>query len=151
YRPVPTKESMEKEIAEMDKALNPSQAEMDLVGMPVEYIEEMEKTHLDGMTKKEGEIRGKTGVIPAPRPLEDSTVVNIMNRHPSWKEMMVVTDVTGSMSPYLIQLVLWHNLNRNAHKVKRYVFFNDGDQLPDRKKKVGMTGGIYIHDNVKTG
>ena len=37
----------------------------------------------------------------------DSTVLNAFDRNKSWKNFIVVTDVTGSMSPYIAQVVIW--------------------------------------------
>lgn len=61
-----------------------------------------------------------------------------------WKNKMVVTDLTGSMSPYMDQVVLWHALQLVQDEDNRYVFFNDGDAKPDNQKPIGQTGGIYF-------
>ena len=77
--------------------------------------------------------------------LNDSTVLKVMGRNPTWKNMAIVGDFTGSMTPYIAQIVLWHKLNLglNKKKIKRFVFFNDGDQKADQDKEIGATGGIY--------
>lgn len=63
---------------------------------------------------------------------------------------IVVTDITGSMSPYMEQVMLWHALNFADNKTLRYVFFNDGDEKPDASKVIGKTGGLYsCQGNVK--
>lgn len=59
----------------------------------------------------------------------------------SLENAVLVEDVTGSMSPFISQTIMWFKLN--PLKINRYVFFNDGDSLPDYKKKLGKTGGIY--------
>ncbi len=74
--------------------------------------------------------------------LPDSTVFNILQRN-KWGSLAVVGDVTGSMYPYTAQLLLWLKLNSIDSLTKDYVFFNDGDDKPDNKKKTGSTGGIY--------
>ncbi|HMO40289.1 MAG TPA: hypothetical protein PKC76_13925 [Saprospiraceae bacterium] len=74
---------------------------------------------------------------------EDSTVLNALNRNPNWKKMLVVTDLTGSMSPYTAQLLLWFKLAENTGKVEHLIFFNDGDDKPDSLKTIGTTGGVY--------
>jgi hypothetical protein len=59
--------------------------------------------------------------------------------------MMVVADLTGSMSPYVAQLLIWFK-QQSAAKEKRinYIsFFNDGDSKLDFQKKMGKVGGIY--------
>lgn len=58
--------------------------------------------------------------------------------------MAVVTDVTGSMSPYSTQVMLWLKYSPDILKQGRFVFFNDGDATPDLFKKTGATGGIYF-------
>ncbi len=73
----------------------------------------------------------------------DSTVIKVLERHPEWQDMLVVTDFTGSMYPYASQVALWNRLNTETKPIKHYVFFNDGDKTPDVAKIVGMTGGIY--------
>lgn len=63
-----------------------------------------------------------------------------------WKHKVVVTDLTGSMSPYMDQVILWHALQLVQGEENRYVFFNDGDAKPDNQKPIGQTGGIYFTD-----
>jgi hypothetical protein len=75
--------------------------------------------------------------------LADSSVLKIMKRKKEWKEMMVVCDVTGSMSPYITQVMVWQTLNFKKKIAKNFVFFNDGDNTPDASKITGATGGIY--------
>ncbi|MCB1139012.1 MAG: OmpA family protein [Leptospiraceae bacterium] len=72
------------------------------------------------------------------------TVAEVLNRNRQWKDMVVVVDVTGSMMPFLGQVVEWMRLNEQQRKVRRYVFFNDGDNRPEEEKAIGNTGGIYI-------
>ncbi len=73
----------------------------------------------------------------------DSTVTSVLVRNRQWKEMLVVCDITGSMSPYTAQLLAWFRLNTTNGRVKNFVFFNDGDNKPDGEKRAGSTGGIY--------
>lgn len=77
--------------------------------------------------------------------VSDSTVFKIFNRNRDWNKMLVVCDFTGSMSPYTVQLLVWHNLNikTNNQRIEYFTFFNDGDQKLDRQKQIGKTGGIY--------
>ncbi|OJJ20875.1 hypothetical protein BKI52_09850 [marine bacterium AO1-C] len=83
--------------------------------------------------------------------LRDSTVLKIMERNLKWSNMAIVGDFTGSMTPYIAQVLLWHKLNLdvNQKKIKRFVFFNDGDQKLDMDKKIGTTGGIYHTQKLK--
>lgn len=75
---------------------------------------------------------------------EDSTVYKVLKRN-KWKKMLVVSDLTGNMSQYSGQLVLWYkqNLDDKEKVIKEFVFFNDGDNKPQNAKELGKTGGIY--------
>ncbi|MEO8149846.1 MAG: energy transducer TonB [Bacteroidia bacterium] len=73
---------------------------------------------------------------------QDSSVFKILNRN-NWKNTLFVCDVTGSMSPYTSQLLLWFRLNLTQGLVKQFFFFNDGNNMNDMKKEIGRTGGIY--------
>jgi len=73
----------------------------------------------------------------------DSTILKVMDRHPDWQNILVVADLTGSMSPYVGQLLLWMKLKSTEHPAKYFVFFNDGDDKLNKEKKIGETGGIY--------
>lgn len=73
---------------------------------------------------------------------DDFVVDNVLKRN-EWDEMLIVADLTGSMSPYISQLLLWLKLNTIDQKIKQFVFFNDGDAMADEEKKIGETGGIY--------
>ena len=75
--------------------------------------------------------------------LPDSSIFRILERKTEWANMTIVADLTGSMSPYTTQLVLWFKLKANDKRVKDLVFFNDGDSTPHNKKILGHTGGIY--------
>lgn len=76
--------------------------------------------------------------------VHEKVVTEVLNRNSHWKNCLVVTDVTGSMSPYLGQFLAWHFLNfadKPTHQ--HFVFFNDGDLKSDGLKRIGHTGGIY--------
>jgi hypothetical protein len=88
-------------------------------------------------------IRNKDAMSFVKRNLNDSTVFSVLRRHSNWNEITIVCDVTGSMAPYTTQLLLWYKLNCIGNKINYFTFFNDGDNKPDRKKKIGSTGGIY--------
>lgn len=74
---------------------------------------------------------------------KDSTVINAFNRNKSWKNFIVVTDVTGSMSPYIAQVFVWLKQQVENNNAKYFVFFNDGDSKESRQKKPLKTEGIY--------
>ncbi len=74
--------------------------------------------------------------------LGDSSVYKIFVRN-KWKNMTVAADFTGSMAPYISQVLLWYKLTFVTKDFSEFIFFNDGDDTPDEKKKTGKTGGIY--------
>ena len=73
---------------------------------------------------------------------KDFVVEKVLKRN-EWQEMLIVSDMTGSMSPYISQLFLWLKLNALDDRIKQFVFFNDGDSSLDENKKIGKTGGLY--------
>jgi len=73
----------------------------------------------------------------------DSTVMKALERNRQWDSILFVQDVTGSMSPYYLQLLVWNRLNFPKALSRDFIFFNDGDNKPDDKKVIGSTGGIY--------
>lgn len=60
-----------------------------------------------------------------------------------WTNNIVVTDITGSMNPYMDQVLIWHLLKFNKSSKTKYYFFNDGDDKNTPDKVIGNTGGIY--------
>jgi TonB family protein len=79
--------------------------------------------------------------------LRDSTIFKIFKRNSSWTNMTVIADLTGSMSPYTAELLIWFQLSlkeTSKRKISSFTFFNDGDSTLDREKIIGNTGGIYI-------
>lgn len=78
---------------------------------------------------------------------QDSSVLNSFNRNPNWNNFFVVTDVTGSMSPFLSQVFNWLKDQSNSENIKGFVFFNDGDNKPSGKKKPMETKGVYATAN----
>jgi hypothetical protein len=77
-------------------------------------------------------------------PLSDSVIIKVLERHSEWDNMLIVCDMTQSMSPYIAEILLWYNLNFDKKKNQTFVFFNDGNNMPDEKKRIGETGGIYF-------
>jgi hypothetical protein len=73
----------------------------------------------------------------------DEVVYKALDRLKDLKDCLVVTDVTGSMSPYLGQFIAWHQLHLKTMPTRDFLFFNDGDNQPDNVKKVGQVGGLY--------
>ena len=81
-------------------------------------------------------------VITITNAIPDSSILKILDRT-SWEKATIVADVTGSMYKYTAQLLLWVKANAIGSLAKNFVFFNDGDNMPDKDKKLGNTGGIY--------
>lgn len=75
--------------------------------------------------------------------ITDSTVYKVLQRHPAWDKSAIVMDWTEPMYTSSAQAVLYHKLNRKKCGIRYFVFFNDGNKLPNRKKKKARTGGIY--------
>ncbi len=78
----------------------------------------------------------------------DTSVLNVLTQMEAAKHALVL-DVTGSMSPYLLQALLWIQEETSASKVAGVTFFNDGNYTPNSQKKVGSTGGIFYQDKVR--
>lgn len=78
--------------------------------------------------------------------IKDSTIFRVFRRNPQWKKVLLVVDMTGSMFPYIGQLLVWYKMNFESEKVKYYALFNDGDGKPDNTKIIGNTGGVHTYD-----
>ena len=74
---------------------------------------------------------------------KDSTLLNVFKRNKEWKDMLVVCDVTGSMSPYTAQLLLWIKENQKLRSMKHIVFFNDDDDKSTSQQKIKDTTGMW--------
>lgn len=75
--------------------------------------------------------------------IKDSTIFKVFERNKEWKKTLLVVDMTGSMFPYIGQMLVWYKKNIETEKIKYYALFNDGDNLPDNKKPIGNTGGVH--------
>jgi hypothetical protein len=103
------------------------------------------KLHLTNKLKKT--LHNIRDIVNGKEGFEDSVVFKVFDRN-KWGNMLVVNDWTGSMYQYGAQAVLWHRLNMknsvgDTSNIQDFVFFNDGNLLPDDEKKIGETGGIY--------
>ena len=98
---------------------------------------------------EDGKARIDCGPLRGYRPADctglksDSLVMKVLERNKNWKKLLVVEDVTGSMMPFMADLLLWNALKGNLQNTEHFVFFNDGDQKKDFDKEIGKTGGIY--------
>jgi hypothetical protein len=96
-----------------------------------------------GISLEEG-YRRKSAEYYSSEVADDDTVVSTVLNRNKWAEKLIVCDLSGSMMRYSAQLSIWYRLNYMKEKNLQFVFFNDGDSLPDEKKKIGETGGIYF-------
>lgn len=95
-------------------------------------------------------IKHKTGGYSASVKVFDSSLINhpyifrtLMNR--DWgSNIAVVQDVTGSMTPYSMQIMLWLKMKPEILNAGKFLFFNDGDNEFDALKKIGRIGGLYL-------
>jgi hypothetical protein len=95
-----------------------------------------------GITPEEGRKREVEAYKKNLSGFTDTVILAVLNRN-KWDDKLIVCDLTGSMSPYSAQLSLWYQLHYQLEKNLQFVFFNDGDNIPDEKKKIEQTGGIY--------
>ncbi|MBN8838235.1 MAG: hypothetical protein J0I09_13315 [Sphingobacteriia bacterium] len=60
-----------------------------------------------------------------------------------YRKILIVADVTLSMAQYTVQLLNWLQKSPYNKEVKMITCFNDGDDMPNDKKVLNATGGIY--------
>ena len=78
-------------------------------------------------------------------------IINIGKRNPQmFNSSIIAIDVTGSMTPYLLEVFIWQKLQFDKKNKQLFVFFNDGDTKPDYSKTTGNVGGIYTCWNDKS-
>jgi hypothetical protein len=88
-------------------------------------------------------------LIPSVFEVQDKAIIrNAIIKEPKMDSMLIVVDVTGSMGPYIAQVLdlMSEIIANNDPFVACISLFNDGDGKPDRDKKIGNTGGITILD-----
>ena len=73
----------------------------------------------------------------------EQTLGPVLDRHKNWDSIIVVVDVTTSMLPSLMEVNKWLDLNYKNKQIDRFVYFNDGDGIPDYMKRLNSTGGIH--------
>jgi hypothetical protein len=123
----------------------------DVAAVDYSYIEKVLPTRRTGdSTSKDVKPLSIKEAKKIRKTLLDSTILKVLDRN-KWDDMVVVSDMTGSMSPFIVQLVLWFKLNELEDRVSHVTFFNDGDRTPDPKKVVGRIGGIYHHEGGEYG
>lgn len=78
--------------------------------------------------------------------IKDSTLFRVFKRNDQWSKVLLVVDMTGSMFPYIGQLLVWYKMNFESELIRHYVLFNDGDNIADNQKVIGRTGGVHCFD-----
>ena len=88
--------------------------------------------------------------LQTPFNIEDETTRAVFERKAQgWKNIIIISDWTGSMYPYTLQLLKWTiDCNTRSH-ILGYVFFNDGDEKTAKQKEIGTTGGIYTTSDTR--
>ncbi|WP_298411018.1 hypothetical protein [Hydrotalea sp.] len=76
-------------------------------------------------------------------PLPDTSLLHSLQQQ-SFKNALLVVDVTASMSLYTVQLLHWLQQIDTLHAITQFACFNDGNDIPTERKILGNTGGIYI-------
>lgn len=72
---------------------------------------------------------------------DNKSVSSVFDRNKDWNNVAVVCDVTGSMGPFIGDMMKWFRTNES--RIKHFTFFNDGDTKTQIQKIIGSTGGIY--------
>jgi hypothetical protein len=130
------KEAEEKRLAE-EKARLEAERKAFLEYCKAHHVSEEEGLKLK--LKEESEASSYTS--------SDLVVTKALDRN-KFKNPLIVTDVTGSMSGYMAQLQGWFKVNAPQNPTAQFVFFNDGDNKSDASKVIGNTGGIYYTPSV---
>ena len=150
YRPKQNSAEVVKEISYMEEVLSAKSKTFDIS----KYSEFMEPRLFDegrimAITTRTVTSKGKVLIDSVSfeqdalyTQFADSSVIATLKRN-NWQNMVVTADLTGSMSPYTAQFLVWLRLNTMNNGVKLFVFFNDGNMTPDNRKIIGSTGGIY--------
>ncbi len=70
-------------------------------------------------------------------------VSKTLNNQQNLQHAALAFDVTGSMGPYIADMLTY--IRTNSKKIDFYAFFNDGDRKADFDKEIGNTLGIYTY------
>lgn len=155
FRPPSNKENLKKEATYIENLIE-SMLKNDSIKNDTTPKKYTIKTHFDHTWGYIHDTIYYVDTVPPPSPpdffynhslYKDSTVLNAFGRNKNWDDFIVVTDVTGSMSPYSAQVFVWLKEQAENKKAKYFVFFNDGDDKESRKKKPLETKGVYVIAN----
>lgn len=103
-------------------------------GFVIKYFK-VPKYEATTLKLKLGEIKSKTP--------DDTAMFKALTNSFNSSDELVCVDLTGSMTPYYLQVFSWLHLKKSGSTI-RYSFFNDGDNMADHLKRTGNVGGIYL-------
>ena len=120
-----------------DEAQNRYEAKKQIHGVVVHYLTLPTIKHQDrynSILKKfeshvSAQVKGKKLFEAAKRNKEN------------WKNMLIITDCSGSMIPYGSEVLLWHMLRTDKDDISKFAFFNDGEK---ESIEIGNAGGIHF-------
>jgi len=153
FRPSSTKQTLKKEASYLSDLVNTMLKTDSLVNDTLPQVFHLGKVRYDpnkGYLRDTIWRKDTVALLPPPAFFynhslyNDSTVLNSFSRNKNWKNFIIVTDVTGSMSPYSAQVFVWLKEQAENKLAQCFVFFNDGDEKPSRKKLPLETKGIYV-------
>lgn len=82
------------------------------------------------------------GLTANTKQLKDTALFTLLANKPA-NNIGLVIDVTGSMSPYVAQVLIWLQALQYSKAIKAVTCFNDGNDKATTEKEIGRTGGIY--------
>lgn len=102
-------------------------------------IDSIPRRTIPGYSKPSGLYKGES--------LRSLDVYNSLIRHSFRRKWAIVTDVTGSMSPFTGQVLAFIKNHPYHTDSTNYSFFNDGNGAPELIKRIGISGGVYTVKN----
>jgi hypothetical protein len=72
-----------------------------------------------------------------------------MDKTEDFLRTLIVTDLTGSMTPYMNEVLVWHALQAVNTDENQYLFYNDGRVRYKNGRKVPGGGGLFYTDNIE--
>lgn len=91
----------------------------------------------------------KEKLVPTVFNVPDNAILrDVIEREPQLDSILLVVDLTGSMGPYIAQVLdlMAELVVKNDPYVAGISLFNDGDGKKDKDKQIGKTGGVVVLD-----
>ena len=98
-------------------------------------VDSIPRRTIPGYQKPSGKYKGKK--------LQRLDVYNSLLRYPLKGKWAIVSDVTGSMSPFTGQILAFIKNHPFSRDSTQFSFFNDGNGAPELIKRIGISGGVY--------